>query len=193
MSSPAVRISGHGMEVTDAITSYITEKLTKYERIFEVATSIEVVCSENLSARGVDKDFAVEIVMTLPKEHIRVEKDGADLYAIIDEITDVLSRKVKRYKEKREGWEGAAPWKDAGAKDGSAAIRLDENIVHYSPKFVERKTVEDSRPMSEEEAVERMETLGDTSYLFKNAKSGRYSMVYRKREGEYVIVEPPEE
>ena len=195
MSLPEVRISGRGMEITDAIQAYIEEKLNKYERIFNVATAIQVECIENIAARGVKDDFRVEISMTLPRTVVRVEKFGSDIYAIVDEATDVLSRKVKRYKDKLRQWEGKDSWKvDDMSADGKDADIVEESgLVDYVPKIMKRKKIEDCMPVSEAEAIEKMEMMGYNCFLFKSKKTGKFSMIYRRRKSGYGIVEPCEE
>jgi putative sigma-54 modulation protein len=191
MGLPAVQISGDGLDLTDAIREYIDEKLTKYENIFEVATNIRVECSEHVAARGVDKDFKVEVLMNLPRTQARVEKKGADLYAAIDEATDVLVRKVKKYKDKLRQWEGKAPWKAIEPEEELEVEEPDEDdwyFTNYVPKVVRRKKIQNCTPMEEAEAIERMEMLGYDSFLFKN-KEGLYCMIYKRKRGGYGIVE----
>lgn len=194
MPLPNIQISGRGMDVTGPMKKYVEEKLNKYERVFDLATSIEVEFSENVAARGVDNDFNLEIMMTLPKTVARVEKSGSDVYAIVDEATDVIYRKVKRYKEKLRQWEGSSPWKvDEGEMADNSGDFEEFDFITYVPKIVRRKKIKDCKPMSEAEAIERMEMLGYDSFLFKNMQTGLFSLVYRRKRGGYGIVEPCEE
>jgi putative sigma-54 modulation protein len=193
MGFPSVQISGDGLDITDAIREYIHEKLHKYENIFEIATNIKVECSHQVAARGVEKDFRVEVLMNLPRTQARVEKQGADLYAAIDEVTDVLVRKVKKYKGKLRQWEGKAPWKKREPEE-ELDVELDDDawyVDNYVPQIVERKKLENCTPMSEAEAIERMEMLGYKCYLFKN-KEGQFCTVYKNEHGGYGIIEPCE-
>lgn len=190
MAMPEVLISGHGMTITDSIRDYIEKKFEKYENIFEMATSINVECVENVAADGVDKDFRVEVTMNLPKAVARVEKNGADLYAIVDKITDVLVRKVKRYKGKLNQWEGREEWKDVEefTPEEIEAIQ-EEPLITYEPKVISRKVMKTCSPISEAEAIERMEMLGYDSFLFKNERNDKFCMIYRRKKGGYGIVE----
>ena len=191
MALPDLKVSGHGMEVTEALRAYIEEKLKKYERLFELATSVEVECTENVAARGVDKDFRVEISMKLPRTVARVEKEGSDLYALVDQATDVIFRKVKRYKDKLRQWEGKKQWvveEEIGREEED-----DSDFITYVPKIVKRKKIEECRPVSEAEAIERMEMMGYDCFLFKSKETGLISMVYRRKRGGYGLVEPCDE
>jgi putative sigma-54 modulation protein len=191
MALPEVRISGHNMKVTSKLKKYILEKLYKHERIFDMATLIEVECEQHASARGVDKDYRFMISLSLPKTRARVEKLGPDMTSLVDEATDVLSRNVNKYREKLQ-WDGKKH-KDYDVEPKSLIPDESEDeisIVDYVPVIKERQTLENCAPMTEEEAIELMELQDRDCYLFKNKKSKEYAMVYRTRSGEYGIVEP---
>ncbi|MBN1618000.1 ribosome-associated translation inhibitor RaiA [Candidatus Dojkabacteria bacterium] len=193
MSLPEIQISGNGMDITDAIRTYIEDKITKYERIYNICTSIRVECTEHVAARGVDKDFKIDITMHLPKAIARVEKSGSDVYALVDETTDILARKVKRYKDKFRQWEGKSPWKvDSSETDATDIVDDTMDYVNYSPKITQRFVMDDSTPMYEAEAIEHMELLGKECFLFKHKEKGIFCMVYKISDGEYGIVEPRE-
>ena len=46
------------------------------------------------------------------------------------------------------------------------------------------------KPMFPEEAIEQMELLGHTFYVFWNAADDRMSVIYRRRDGDYGLLEP---
>ncbi|MBI5421921.1 DUF362 domain-containing protein [Candidatus Peregrinibacteria bacterium] len=58
------------------------------------------------------------------------------------------------------------------------------------PKILKRKRFSKSEPMSEEAAIERMELVGHDFFLFNNADTKRFAIVYKRKDGYYGIVEP---
>jgi putative sigma-54 modulation protein len=89
-----LNITGHHVEVTDAIRSYTTEKLDRVVRHFDNVTSVSVILS-------VDKlNQKAEATVHVRGKDIHVESIDADLYAAIDALVDRLSRQVQKYKEK---------------------------------------------------------------------------------------------
>jgi len=46
------------------------------------------------------------------------------------------------------------------------------------------------KPMTPEEAVDRMDLLGHDFYLFANAETERVNVVYRRRGGGFGLIEP---
>ena len=46
------------------------------------------------------------------------------------------------------------------------------------------------KPMSPEEAVLQLELVGHDFFVFENADSGDVNVVYRRRDGDYSLIEP---
>lgn len=186
MALPEITVSGRGMQITDSIDDYVKDKIQKYSQIYEkIVTNIEVECTESVAKRGVEKDFAVEISAFLPNAIARVEKKGSDLYSLIDKSTDVLIRKIKRYKEQLRKWEGREEWKIEDYPE----IKTDDEFQSYTPEITKRKEIDDSKYMSPEEAVERMELLGYDFFLFRDLINKRPSVVYRRHSHRYGLVQ----
>jgi putative sigma-54 modulation protein len=193
MNANDIQITFVGMEPTDAIKKYCIEKISKYEHLWKEATSIEVTLKEYVNSRGVKNDFRVDINIKLPNSLVRVEVSGEDMYANVDEATDTMARRLKRYHERRSYWEGATPWRVLEAD--SLKDDLVEDVEHldyanYVPKIAVRKKLEDLSPIEEAEAIERMELSGYDQIMFRNKATGKLSMIYRREQGGYGLVEP---
>jgi len=89
-----LNITGHHIEVTDAIRTYTTEKLDRVVRHFDNVTSVNVILSiDKLKQRA-------EATVHVRGKDIHVESADADLYAAIDILADKLDRQVQKYKQK---------------------------------------------------------------------------------------------
>jgi putative sigma-54 modulation protein len=87
-------ISGHHVEVTDALKNYTSEKLAKLERHFEHITNVHVVLSvEKVKQRA-------EATIHVSGAELFADADSDDMYAAIDALTDKLDRQVLKHKEK---------------------------------------------------------------------------------------------
>jgi len=195
MFKEIIKISFVGMEPSDTLKEYITEKLEKKEKLLKEATLIEVFFKENIHRRGVKEDYRVDITVTLPNSPIRIEQSGEDMYANIDLAMDILDRRLKRYRERRGYLEGVKPWKILEADAALQALTEEvegelDDYSDYVPKIAVRKTVKDIGPMEEAEAIERMELLGYDQFLFLNKTTGKISMIYKREMGGYGLVEP---
>lgn len=195
MEEKDIQISFVGMDATEALKKYLLEKILKKKNLFDDATSIEVFLKESVHSKGIEHDFKVDINVKLPNSVIRVEEKGSDMYANIDKGTDILFRRLKKYHDKKEYWEGKASWKILEAKEAIRALEEEseaeiDNYSSYIPKITKRKILTEMFPIEEGEAIERMELSGYNQYLFKNKNNNKICMVYRRKNGEYGLVEP---
>ena len=115
------------------------------------------------------------------------------MYANIDKATDTLARRLKRYQERKKYWEGEESWKVLEAQMANEEEEIDEKHYSYIPKIATRKEIVDIENLEELEAVERMELLGYNQMMFKNRKTGRICMIYKREYGGYGLVELQEE
>ena len=193
MKVEELQIKFISMEPTEAIKNYVVQKVGKVENFLEKAVKGEVVLKERVQRRGVDKDFRIDINISLPNSLVVVQEAGEDLYAIIDKGVDVLTRRLKRYFDKLSQWEGKEPWKVVHAQESNAKFETEEGdqYTDYVPQIAVHKRIEDMRPREYAEAIEEMELMGFNQLLFKN-KLGQYSMLYKREDGTYGLVEPAE-
>lgn len=87
-------ISGHHIDVTDALKDFVTGKLKKLERHYDHITNIHVVLS-------VDKlDQRAEATAHVSGAELFADAVSEDLYAAVDMLVDKLDRQVIKHKEK---------------------------------------------------------------------------------------------
>ncbi|NBT34126.1 MAG: ribosome-associated translation inhibitor RaiA [Betaproteobacteria bacterium] len=88
-----VSITGHHLEVTPSLQSYVEQKLAKAWRHFGQGIQAHVVL-------GVEKlDQKAEVTVHFQGKDIHAEAVDTDLYTAIDLLADKLDRQVVRYKE----------------------------------------------------------------------------------------------
>lgn len=180
------------MEPTEALKEYVKEKVSKHTNLLDDVTSIEIFLKQTKSNKGVSNDFRIDMNITLPETRIRVEERGENMYANIDLASDTLGRRLARYNEMKGQWSGEKPWKIMEAEAEMEMLADDEEVTDtsYVPKISRRKTMDDMRPLEEAEAIERMEMAGYDQYLFRNKSTDKITMIYRRIDGGYGLVEP---
>jgi putative sigma-54 modulation protein len=77
----------------------------------------------------------------------------------------------------------------AAAQSGSAAVGDGEADEYIAGKVVRVKQFE-AVAMSQEEALAQMDLLGHDFFLFVDAASGQYSVVYKRKDGGYGLLSP---
>ena len=92
-------ISGHHLEVTPALRSYVTNKLDRISRHFDQVVDIKVLLTvDNLKEK--DLRQRAECNIHVKGRDLFAESAHADLYADVDELADKLDRQVLKHKEK---------------------------------------------------------------------------------------------
>jgi putative sigma-54 modulation protein len=93
-------ISGHHIDVTDALKTYVTAKLDKITNHFDDVVGTKVTLSVE---KHKEKDGKhAECTLHIKGADLFAESSNADLYAAIDEMTGKLERQVMRHKEKMQ-------------------------------------------------------------------------------------------
>ena len=91
-----LKITGHHVEVTEAIHDYVSSKLDRVLRHIDNVTSVTVILSvEKLNQKA-------EVTLHVRGKDIFVESTDTDLYAAIDAMTDKLDRQVIKHKQKHQ-------------------------------------------------------------------------------------------
>jgi putative sigma-54 modulation protein len=90
-----LNVSGHHLEVTPAIRTYVHSKLERIARHFDHVIDAHVILT-------VDKlRQKAEATLHVRGKDLHCECEQEDLYAAIDLLADKLDRQVLRYKDKR--------------------------------------------------------------------------------------------
>jgi putative sigma-54 modulation protein len=88
-----LHLTGHHVEITQAIHDYVVSKLTRIERHFDHVIDVNVFMTvEKLDQR-------IEANVHLAGKEIHVQAHDADMYAAIDGLIDKLDRQVIKHKE----------------------------------------------------------------------------------------------
>ncbi len=90
-------ISGHHLEVTPSLRTYVTSKLDRVTRHYDQVIDINVLLSvEKLKEK--ERRQKAECSLHVKGKDIHVETHHEDLYAAIDELMDKLDRQVVKHK-----------------------------------------------------------------------------------------------
>jgi len=92
-------ISGHHLEVTPALRSYVTSKLDRITRHFDQVVDVKVLLSVE-KQKEKERRQRAECNIHVKGSDLFAECSNQDLYAAVDELVDKLDRKVVRHKDK---------------------------------------------------------------------------------------------
>ena len=175
-----LQVKGKNLDVSDSIRSYAEEKLRKLERQLADPTQIELELSVERNP-SISANHVAEATIWTKGPTLRAREASADMRASIDQLVDKLERQVTRYRQKRRRRTG----RDNGTSLGAAPPSNQES----EPAIVKTKQFA-VKPMSPEEAVLQLELVGHDFFVFENAETGEINVVYRRRDGDYGLIEP---
>lgn len=92
-------ISGHHLEVTPALRSYVTDKLDRITRHFDQVVDVKVLLSiENQTEK--ERRQKAECNIHVKGNDMFAESAHQDLYAAVDDLVDKLDRQVVKHKDR---------------------------------------------------------------------------------------------
>ena len=172
-------ISGKQMDLTDGIKHAIEEKLGRLDFYLHPETDVKVTVSAKKARQKVE-------VTILPI--IRAEDIEENLYAAIDIVYDKLNIQLRKYKKRVQDRHKSNESirfdaiEDIQDNDYSSDEDNLDTIIKRTKKF-------GVKPMSPEEAVLQMDLLEHDFYMFKNSESNDISIVYKRKNGGYGLIE----
>ena len=182
-------LKGKNVEITDWLREYVDKKVNKLDRYLPDIQEVRVELSVQKTRSSQDRQVA-QLTVRSNGLILRAEERTDDMFAAIDAVVDKMHRQIARYKGKQlDRWQGQA------LKRAETELPpLDEDILEELAEEQTRRIVRVKRfavsPMNEEEAIEQMELLGHDFFVFFNPNSGRMSVLYRRKDGNYGLLEP---
>jgi putative sigma-54 modulation protein len=174
-------ITGKNMEVSEPLKKYVEKKIGKLNRYLPGIDEARVELSVEKVKSQQDRQV-VQVTIRSNGTVLRAEERHADMRAAIDAVRDKLQRQVVRFKERNVRIR-------ARAQAAAAAAASMESVEELPPRIVRTKTFTVT-PMSSDEAIEQMELLGHDFFVFYNAETGSMNVVYRRKDGNYGLLQP---
>jgi len=182
-----VTIRGRNITVTDRLNDYVTKKASKLDRYLPTIDEARMELSVENTKAAQDRQVA-QLTVRNRGTILRAEERDQDIFAAIDAVMDKMQRQISRYKERRnQRGEHAAGEKPTVAAVERAAAEAAEREPRGSIVRTKRFPVS---PMHREEAVEQMELLGHDFFVFFDAETELFSVLYRRRDGDYGLLQP---
>ena len=169
-------IYGKNLEVTESLKQAVNDKFGKLDKFFTPETEVQVTLSIQREQE------TVEATIPMKKNILRAEQTTKDMYASIDQVVDVLERMVRKYKTKISSHgKGIGTFSDEF---------LDEDVDNNETVKITRSKRFAIKPMDPEEACFQMDMSNHSFYVFYNSETDLVSVVYKRKDGNYGLIEP---
>jgi putative sigma-54 modulation protein len=175
------------VEITDDLRQYIEKRASKLDRYLPDLSEVRVDLSVQKTRSSQDRQVA-QMTVRSNGTLLRAEERAEEISVAIDAVIEKIYRQIARYKGKRvDRWQGQGP--------GRYEIPpLSNETLEEIAEEQERRIVRVKRffvsPMTEDEAIEQMELLGHDFFVFYNPNHGLMNVLYRRRDGNYGLLEP---
>jgi putative sigma-54 modulation protein len=175
------------MELSERINDYVTKKVSKLDRFLTGIEEARVDLAFIKSARSASDRQVAQITLRGRGFILRTEERADDIFAAIDAAVEKMQRQMERLKGKRQrGKLDVTPVSQVLAAGQDAVV--DE--AEIQPVIARRKRFT-LVPMDEVEAIEQMTLLGhENFFIFYNANTNAINVLYRRRDGDYGLIEP---
>ncbi len=176
-------VKGKNIDVPDRVRDYAERKMRRMERFLDDRTDALIELSNEQHRSAADAHI-VEITLVIDGQTLRGRAAGPTYQAGIDEVIDKVERQAVDHREKPRLRARPIEEKDLLRRiaDGTAEPARERRIVKTKRFAIE--------PMFEEDAVERMEELGHSFFVFVNAETEKLCVLYRRRDGDFGLIEP---
>jgi putative sigma-54 modulation protein len=173
-----ITVKGKNVEVTDALQNYAEKKVEKLSKYFQTLRAATVT-------ESVQRNWQiVEITLEGDGILLRSEERSDNMYASVDLAVEKLETQIRRFKGKlmERTHPGISPKEQVSAPEAvEAAVEI--------PRIVRTKNVT-LKPMQAEEAAMQMELVNHNFYIFQNSDNDLVSVIYKREDGNYGLIEP---
>ncbi|HEX3393653.1 MAG TPA: ribosome-associated translation inhibitor RaiA [Acidimicrobiales bacterium] len=192
-------------EVPEALRAIAREKVTRIGRRLDGWDHAEIQFAEERNPRITDKEVC-EVTLRGHGHIVRAKAAAPDTLGSIDRVVEKLDRQVSRLKSRLIGrshprhpssrlngsLNGSASANGVAGDEGDGLARLldegDDDGGDAGPRFVKTKHFS-TKPMTPEEATLQMDLVGHDFYFFTSAESGLATVVYRRDDGHFGLID----
>jgi putative sigma-54 modulation protein len=186
MTGMDVLIKGKNLEVDGKAQEYIRGKLGKLGRHLPELEEVKVEVTQEMT-KAAENRYVVQVTISTHGALLRGEERSSNITAAVDSVVDVLDRQIERFKgrlyrskRRKASREQVVSGPDEPEED---ALEEGERAIVKVKRFP-------VKPMSPGEAVEHMELLSHDFFIFFNADNDQFSVLYKRDDGDYGLIEP---
>lgn len=178
--------------MTPNLRAYVEKKVPRLARYLDDIAETKVEFSQS-TTRSQGPQIVAQLTVTLANGVIlRAEERSGDPYTSLDAVLDTMERQVARFKERY--YQGkirrrvGQPLSLSELPLASETSPVEEE-EEEEPHIVKVKQIL-VKPMFSDEAISQMELLGHDFFIFLNAETEKLNVLYRRKDGQYGLIEP---
>jgi len=172
-------IIGRKITINEKNSEYIKKKIGKLDKFFKDEPEARIVIGTVK-----DKEY-IEATIYSQGIIFRGEVTDTDVFTATDKVVDLVERQIRKNKTKLEKKTKRDAFDDRRLLSGDEYLDS-EDADEFN--IVKKKRFQ-VKPMSIEEAVLQMNLLGHNFFVFKNQDTNELNVVYKRKDGDYAVIE----
>jgi|DewCreStandDraft_5_1066085.scaffolds.fasta_scaffold09845_5 putative sigma-54 modulation protein len=170
-----ITVTFRHLNPSDGLRNYATQKVERLKKFARHVLEAHVILA-------VEKQrHRAEILVAGRDLQVTAAEETTDLYSALDLALDKVERQLKKWDEKRKEHKNSRPIATLPAAS-------DEDSPPSGPRItIQRVPV---KPMSVEEALLQIQQGKQDFFLFHNEETDSVAILYRRRDGDFNLLQP---
>ncbi len=172
-----VTVIAKNIELTAALKEIVEKKINKFEKYFDPNVEARATLSVQKTRH------IIEVTIPFNGIILRGEEVTSDMYKSLDLVIEKIERQIRKQKT-RLSRRKSGSFKFAELSESNKQTEAEEE-----GKLVRVKKF-GVKPMNSEEAILQMDLLGHNFFVFQDADTSKVNVVYKRKDGDYGLLEP---
>lgn len=171
-----VEITCRNCTANDHLRNVIEQKLAKLDKYFGEKQAVAKVCLKKQAS-----SLTTEVMLDYAGKFVRATASSDNFYDNIDIVLPKIEGQIRKYRTRFD--------------QSSKISAYKESAVYFAGEEKEDKSIVKEKrftlkPMTVDEAIEEMELLGHSFYVFLEAKTNSVQVLYLRNDGDLGLIEP---
>jgi putative sigma-54 modulation protein len=173
-----INVTFRHLEPNESLKNYVYEKVSRIEKYLSKVTEVSVILA--LEKRS----NIAEVIVNVNRAQITAKETNEDnMYTAIDLVMDKIERQAKKYKDK------LTSHKDQQRSARHNIFSPEDFAGMHDNSLIKSETIA-IRTMSADQAVLELGESDDDFFVFKNEDTDKVNVMYRRRSGDFGLIEP---
>jgi putative sigma-54 modulation protein len=185
-----VVFKGQHAAADEQLQEYARQRIGRLDRYLPTAREA-IVEVRREQTRSAQERYVVQVTINSNGTFLRAEERAPEPRVAVDQAAGALGKQIRRHKHKTyrslRATHQARHLEETAAEAPEEVEDDEEELIAGKVVRVKRFAI---KPMTVEEAVEQMELLGHSFFIFFDADDSRYALLYRRRDGDYGLILP---
>ena len=172
-----IDITSRNYELSERLKGITEQKLSKLDKYFTDSETKARVCFKKEAS-----SLTTEVMLEYAGKLVRATASSDNFYDNLDVVLPKLEGQIRKHRTKFDKHQKNTAFKEASVYETADRDEKDRSIVK-DKKFK-------LTPMTVEEAIDEMELLGHSFYVFLEAKTNTVQVIYLRKDGDLGLIEP---